>query len=76
LPAAPLLLLPYTSVSFPSLSDPGDEIALGFRDTVPPAGVPTTLVIGRSGRISARVIGEAPYRGLAQLISRAVAQAS
>jgi thiol-disulfide isomerase/thioredoxin len=60
-------------ISYPSLNDPGDEIALDFRDTVPPAGIPTTLVIGRSGRIAARVIGEVSYPGLRGLISRALA---
>ena len=61
-------------ISYPSLNDPGDEIALDFRDTVPPAGIPTTLVIGRDGRITARVIGEVSYPGLRGLISQALAQ--
>jgi len=60
-------------IGYPSLNDPGDEIALAFRDTVPPAGIPTTLVIGRSGRIAARVIGEVSYPGLRGLISQALA---
>ena len=60
-------------ISYPSLNDPGDEIALDFRATVPPAGIPTTLVIGRSGRIAARIIGEVSYPGLRGLISRAMA---
>ena len=60
-------------ISYPSLNDPGDEIALAFRDTVPPAGIPTTLVIGRDGRIAARVIGEVSYPGLRGLISQAMA---
>jgi thiol-disulfide isomerase/thioredoxin len=61
-------------ISYPSLNDPGDEIALAFRDTVPPAGIPTTLVIGRNGRISARVIGSVTYPGLRGLISNALAE--
>jgi thiol-disulfide isomerase/thioredoxin len=63
-------------IGYPSLTDPGDVIALDFRDTVPPAGIPTTLVIGRDGRIAARVIGEVSYPGLNGLISRAVAKPS
>jgi thiol-disulfide isomerase/thioredoxin len=61
-------------ISYPSLNDPGDEIALAFRDTVPPAGIPTTLVIGPGGRIAARVIGEVSYPGLRGLISQAMAR--
>ena len=63
-------------IGYPSLNDPGDEIALDFRDTVPPAGIPTTLVIGRDGRIAARVIGEVSYPGLRGLISHALAQSA
>ena len=61
-------------ISYPSLDDPGDTIALNFRDTVPPAGIPTTLVISRSGRIAARVIGPVTYSGLKSLIHRVAAQ--
>ncbi len=61
-------------ISYPSLNDPSDNLALDFRDTVPPAGIPTTLVISRSGRITARVIGGVTYDGLKSLIQRAVAE--
>jgi thiol-disulfide isomerase/thioredoxin len=61
-------------ITYPSLNDPSDNLALDFRDTVPPAGIPTTLVISPSGRISARVIGEASYNELKSLIRRAAAE--
>ena len=61
-------------ISYPSLDDPSDNLALDFRNTVPPAGIPTTLVISRSGRITARVIGEATYNGLKTLVQRAAAE--
>jgi thiol-disulfide isomerase/thioredoxin len=60
-------------ISYPSLSDPADVIALAFRDTVPPSAIPTTLVIARDGRISARVFGAVSYGGLRRLIRRAAA---
>jgi thiol-disulfide isomerase/thioredoxin len=63
-------------IDYPSLNDPGDEIALDFRSTVPPAGIPTTLVIARSGRIAARVIGGTSYNSLKSLITRAAAEPS
>jgi thiol-disulfide isomerase/thioredoxin len=63
-------------ITYPSLNDPGGEVALDFRSTVPPAGIPTTLVISRSGRIAARVIGEVSYSGLHGLISTTLAQPS
>lgn len=61
-------------ISYPSLNDPSDNLALNFRDTVPPAGIPTTLVISRSGRIISRVIGGVTYDGLKNLIQRAVTE--
>lgn len=61
-------------ITYPSLNDPSDNLALDFRNTVPPAGIPTTLVISPGGRISARVIGEASYNGLKSLIQRAAAE--
>ncbi len=61
-------------ISYPSLNDPSDNLALDFRDTVPPAGIPTTLVISRGGRITARVIGGVTYDGLKKLIQRVVAE--
>jgi thiol-disulfide isomerase/thioredoxin len=58
-------------IVYPSLSDPGGDIALAFRSTIPPAAIPTTLIINRAGRITARIIGGASYIELRTLISRA-----
>jgi thiol-disulfide isomerase/thioredoxin len=61
-------------IPYPSLNDPGDEIALAFRDTVPAAAIPTTLVIDRTGHIAARVIGSVSYAGLKTLVGQVLAQ--
>ena len=61
-------------ITYPSLNDPSDNLALNFRTTVPPAGIPTTLVISRHGRITARVIGQVTYNGLKALVQRAAAE--
>ena len=63
-------------ISYPSLNDPGDEIALAFRGTVPPEGIPTTLVIDRAGRIAARIVGGVTYDGLKALITQIAAGSS
>lgn len=63
-------------IGYPSLNDPGAEVALGFRGAVTPAGIPTTLVIARDNRIAARVIGRVSYSGLKGLISRVLAERS
>jgi thiol-disulfide isomerase/thioredoxin len=57
-------------IPYPSLNDPSDELALAFRGTVPPAAIPTTLVIDRSGRIAARILGSVSYDSLRALITQ------
>jgi len=62
------------NVDYPSLNDPADEIALEFHSTVPPAAIPTTLIIDRKGRIAARVFGASSYADLQALISKVIGQ--
>jgi thiol-disulfide isomerase/thioredoxin len=61
-------------ISYPSLNDPNDAVALDFSGTVPPAGIPTTLVIDRSGHVAARIIGPVSYNGLKALIAKVSAE--
>jgi thiol-disulfide isomerase/thioredoxin len=61
-------------IGYPSLNDPADAVALDFSGTVPPAGIPTTLVIDRTGRVAARIIGPVSYDGLKALITQVSAE--
>lgn len=46
-------------VGYPSVMDVGDgAMQLAFSGSIPPNAVPTTLVIDRSGRVAARILGE------------------
>jgi thiol-disulfide isomerase/thioredoxin len=63
-------------IRYPSLNDPSDELALAFRDTVPPGGIPTTLLIDRSGHIAGRIIGESSYSGLSAMLADVTAGSS
>lgn len=56
-------------VTYPSLNDPGDTIALDFRATVPTQAIPFTLVVDRTGRIAGRVIGQDTYSGLGAILA-------
>ena len=60
-------------ITYPSLNDPADEIALDFSGTVPPAAIPSTLVIDRSGRIAGRVIGGVTYPSLNSMLTKVTA---
>jgi thiol-disulfide isomerase/thioredoxin len=64
------------NVGYPSISDPNDQIALDFHSTVPPADIPTTLVIDRGGRIADRIFGASTYRQLLSVINQVTGQAA
>ena len=72
-PAAALAFERTFAIGYPSLNDPGEQVALAFHGTVPPVAIPTTLLIDRSGRIAGRVVGEISYQGLLALIHRVLA---
>jgi len=61
------------SIGYPSLNDPGEQVALAFHGAVPPVGIPTTLLIDRTGHVAGRIVGEVSYRGLRALIAKTLA---
>ena len=58
-------------VTYPSLSDQSNLLALRFHG-MPPNATPTTIVLDRSGRIAARHSGAILYTQLRDLVHRAV----
>jgi thiol-disulfide isomerase/thioredoxin len=60
-------------IGYPSLNDPGEQVALAFHGAVPPVGIPTTLLIDRTGHIAGRIVGEVSYRVLRALIAKILA---
>lgn len=44
-------------ITYPSIFDPKGELLLGFGQ-LPPAAIPSTLVIDADGKVAARVLGE------------------
>jgi peroxiredoxin len=73
-PDAALAFMQTFRIGYPSISDPDDEIALLFRATDPPAAIPSTIVIDRTGRIAARIIGGVNYRGMKELLDQVAAE--
>ncbi|MFN8168403.1 MAG: TlpA disulfide reductase family protein [Candidatus Nanopelagicales bacterium] len=51
-------------VSYPSMFDADNSLVLAFRGQLPPAAIPTTLVLDREGRVAARALGEVDYSRL------------
>ncbi|AYY14805.1 TlpA family protein disulfide reductase [Actinobacteria bacterium YIM 96077] len=56
-------------ITYPSIVDPHGERLLAFRDTLPPAAIPSTLVIDREGRIAARVLGPIGQNSLQDMVA-------
>jgi cytochrome c biogenesis protein CcmG/thiol:disulfide interchange protein DsbE len=57
-------------ISYPSLNDPGEQVALAFHSTVSLDSIPSTLVIDRTGHIAGRILGSVTYDSLRSLIAR------
>ncbi len=64
------------SIPYPSLNDPGSQVALAFHNSVPPIAIPSTLLIDRTGHIAGIVVGEVTYDGLLALIDKVLAERS
>jgi thiol-disulfide isomerase/thioredoxin len=60
-------------VTYPSIYDESNLLALRFRGT-PPNATPTTLVLDRQGRIAARHSGAILYTQLRSIVRRVVAE--
>jgi thiol-disulfide isomerase/thioredoxin len=75
-PSAALAFMQDFNVGYPSINDPNDEIALLFHNTVPLSAVPSTVVIDRTGRIAARIVGGVTYSGLRALVDNVAAERS
>ena len=55
-------------IGYPNVIDRDGVLQLGFRDSLPPRAIPSTLVIDRSGKVAARVLGAAPESSLRGVI--------
>ena len=44
-------------LTYPSVSDRDGRLQLAFSDTLPPAAIPSTVIVDAQGRVAARIIG-------------------
>jgi hypothetical protein len=61
-------------VTYPSLADDGGRVLLRLRGSLPPTATPSTLVLDRTGRVAARVIGRVDASTLQSLVDDARAE--
>jgi thiol-disulfide isomerase/thioredoxin len=63
-------------VTYPSLFDPNGQLQLLFSGVLPPAAVPSTLVVDSEGNIAARILGATNYDQLSKLVRDVKAESS
>ncbi|SDG44016.1 Thiol-disulfide isomerase or thioredoxin [Sinosporangium album] len=56
-------------ITYPSIYDQPGKVALAFQGIMPPAAVPTTLIIDRQGRVAARALGAVKYNDLLNAVN-------
>lgn len=61
-------------LDYPSIADKDGGVLLALTKFVPPSAVPTTLVLDKQGRVSARILGIADKGTLKALITGALAE--
>ena len=61
-------------LSYPSVFDGDNSVVLAFRGQLPPAAIPTTLVLDREGRVAARALGEVDRSRLLGIIEPVLAE--
>jgi peroxiredoxin len=61
-------------LTYPSIVDKDGGVLLALTKFVPPAAVPTTLVLDKQGRVAARILGVADKGTLKALITTALAE--
>jgi thiol-disulfide isomerase/thioredoxin len=60
-------------MTYPSIVDPTGEILASLPD-VPPKAIPSTLIIDRSGKVAARIIGVADQEELTRIVAEVSAE--
>lgn len=55
-------------IEYPSFTDQGGALELGFKDSLPSLAIPTTWIIDSEGRVAARVLSKIGASTLANLI--------
>ena len=72
-PAAPEAFVRVRGITYPSIFDPSGKTLLQLGGQVPPAAIPTTLVLDRQGRVAIRVLGTISEATLVDMVGEVAA---
>jgi thiol-disulfide isomerase/thioredoxin len=59
-------------ITYPTFTD--DSLLIGFKDSVIPNAIPTTLIIDKNNKVAVRISGEATVAGLRELLDKVLAE--
>lgn len=74
-PAAARSFVRNFKVPYPSVVDDAGRVLLGFREVIPTAVVPSSVIVDRHGNVAARVIGPVTYSTLKGLLDDEISRA-
>lgn len=75
-PASALAFDRMYGITYPSIDARDGQALLAFRDSIPPAAVPSTVILDRQGRAAARVIGQVHEATLRAILEPVLAESS
>ena len=67
-PASAIAFNRKQGITYPSFTDEGGKLELGFTDSLPTLAIPTTWIIDANGRVAVRVLDKVSASTLANLI--------
>jgi thiol-disulfide isomerase/thioredoxin len=62
-------------VTYPSLKDPDETLLLQFKSILPPASIPSSVIIDANGKVAVRIIGPTTEPELAQQLDALLSEA-
>lgn len=68
--AAALAFVRDDQITYPSLQDPSETLLLEFKTVVPPANIPSSIIVDRTGKIVTRIIGGTTEPQLKQALDK------
>ena len=72
-PAAPEAFQRAQGITYPSIFDPSGQSLLRLGGQIPPAAIPSTLVLDRQGRVAIRVLGAITETTLTDMVGEVAA---
>jgi hypothetical protein len=59
-------------ITYPTFTN--DSLLIGFKDSLIPNAIPTTLIIDKNNKVAVRISGEATVAGLRELLDKVLAE--